>query len=390
MMKCMDEGFIQAYLDGECSHEEFQRFSSHLESCQSCLERFIELAELESWTKGKVEQTFFPSPQSMQVDTDAAWQAFSAQVNKGKQGTTGSHVDQNSRMKKRSWANMNKRTKQWMAGVSAAAVVVTALSFPQVQAAAKDLLSIFRVDKVAFVKVTQEDLQHAESWLSSGNAGELELNGIGKLSIDESDKESMGSVWYETKEEALEAGVELPVLPDDVKINGLDVHGAHTVHFEINTEKANNLLTQIGVENRFDDKLNGERFSLKVPQSINMYLKSADGEFTYNVVDSLQLQAPQGVDLAELRDTVLALPFIPDHVRKQMVDIEDWQSTLPMPYVEDKDNQVKEVKVNGEPGLLVNSEYRSYLMWQHDGSIHMLDGAEQTGDQLLALAKKLK
>lgn len=390
MMKCMDEGFIQMYLDGECSHEEFQSFSSHLEKCERCLGIFGELAELESWTKGKVEQTFFPSPKSMTVDTDAAWQVFSNRMNKGRQGKAEGKADSLNQMRKRSWTNMNKRTKQWMAGVSAAAVVVTALSFPQVQAAAKDLLSIFRVDKVAFVKVTKEDLQHAESWLSSSNTGELEINGIGKLSMDESDKESDRSVWYETKEEALEAGIELPKLPDDMKVNGLDVHRAQTVHFEINTEKANSLLAQIGVENRFDDKLNGERFSLKIPQSINMYLKSDEGEFTYNVVEALQLEAPQGVDLAELRDTVLALPFIPEQVRKQMVDIEDWQSTLPMPYIEDRDNQVKEVRVNGQSGLLISSEYRSYLMWQHDGSIHMLDGTEQSEEQLLDLAKRLK
>jgi len=285
---------------------------------------------------------------------------------------------------------MNKRTKQWVTGVSTAAAVAVALTIPQVQAAAKDLLSIFRVDKVAFVKVTQDDLQQAESWLSSGKAGELELSGIGKISIDETSQKGDGPVWYESKEEAEKAGVKLPALPDDVSVKGVDVRGSHRVQFEIDTEKANRLLEQVGMDKRFDDKLDGKPFSLQIPQSMNLYLKSGDDEFTYNVVDALKLQAPEGVDLAELRDTVLALPFIPENVKKQMVNLDDWQHTLPLPYVEDKDSQVKEVKVNGGDGLLIESPYRSYLIWQQNGSIHMLDGAENNAEQLMSFAKKVQ
>lgn len=285
---------------------------------------------------------------------------------------------------------MNKRTKQWITGVSTAAAVAVALSIPQVQVAAKDLLSIFRVDKVAFVKVTTEDLQHAEKWLSSGKAGELELNGIGKISIADADQNGDGTVWYESKEEAEKAGVKLPELPSDVGFNGVDVHAAHRVQFEIDTEKANRLLEQVGMDKRFDEKLNGKPFSLQIPQSMNLYLRSEDTEFTYNVVEGLKLQAPEGVDLAELRDTVLALPFIPENVKKQMVNLDDWQHTLPLPYIEDKDSQVKKVNVNGEEGLLVESPHRSYLIWQHNGSIHMLDGAEDKAEQLMSFAKRVK
>jgi len=392
-MKCMDDGLLQTYLDGECGHEEFQRISQHLEVCAVCLARFTELAQLENWTRGKVENTFYASPHAVKVDTEAAWQRFSRQINQhdqAKQGAAKESAPANSPMNKRSWNHMNKRTKQWVTGVSTAAAVAVALTIPQVQAAAKDLLSIFRVDKVAFVKVTQDDLQQAESWLSSGKAGELELSGIGKISIDETSQKGDGPVWYESKEEAEKAGVKLPALPDDVSVKGVDVRGSHRVQFEIDTEKANRLLEQVGMDKRFDDKLDGKPFSLQIPQSMNLYLKSGDDEFTYNVVDALKLQAPEGVDLAELRDTVLALPFIPENVKKQMVNLDDWQHTLPLPYVEDKDSQVKEVKVNGGDGLLIESPYRSYLIWQQNGSIHMLDGAENNAEQLMSFAKKVQ
>ncbi|MGG3886707.1 DUF4367 domain-containing protein [Brevibacillus panacihumi] len=392
-MKCVDEGLLHMYLDGECGYEEFQNISQHLETCAICQARFTELSELENWTREKVERSFLSSPHEVKVDTEAAWQRFSQQINQqniGKQDAEIGAAPASSPMNKRSWSHMNKRTKQWITGVSTAAAVAVALSIPQVQVAAKDLLSIFRVDKVAFVKVTAEDLQHAEMWLSSGKAGELELNGIGKISIDDSDQNGDGSVWYESKEEAEKAGVQLPELPSDVSFNGVDVHAAHRVQFEIDTEKANRLLEQVGMDKRFDDQLNGKPFSLQIPQTMNLYLKSGDADFTYNVVEGLKLQAPAGVDLAELRDTVLALPFIPENVKKQMVNLDDWQHTLPLPYIEDKDSQVKNVNVNGEEGLLIESPHRSYLIWQHNGSIHMLDGAEAKAEQLMSFAKKVK
>jgi hypothetical protein len=90
-----------------------------------------------------------------------------------------------------------------------------------------------------------------------------------------------------------------------------------------------------------------------------------------------------------LRKTVLALPFIPDNVRQQMLSIDNWQETLPVPYVEQGDH-IKEVKVNGQTGLLMGDENWTQLYWQQDGMFHFLDGKGKQEAQLLELAQKLQ
>lgn len=391
-MKCADTGFIQAFLDGECSSKESKQFLLHLEYCETCRTRLDELSALDSWTGEKMEHAFSETS-NVKVNTEAAWQRFSQSIEK----TTDTYVRErqmttNRATIRRSWNQMNKQTKRWVTGASAAAVLAVSLSFPQVQAAANDFLSIFRMDKVEFVKVTQEDMQELEQWIANGNVGEMELNGIGKIWIDENDQEKLEqrNQYYNSKEAAVKAGVKLPALPKDVTVDSVDVNSPYTMHMEIDADRANKLLGQLQVEARFDEKLSGKRFSLKIPQMQNVRMAAGKESYGYSVMDAPELSAPEGVDLAQLRETILALPFIPDQVKKQMISIEDWQHTLPVPYMADGESKMKEVKVNGQNGMLITGKYNSHLMWQQDGQIHMLEGSEKNADGLLDFANQLK
>ncbi|ATF14842.1 hypothetical protein A616_23615 [Brevibacillus brevis X23] len=391
-MKCADTGFIQAFLDGECSSKESEQFLLHLDYCETCRTQLDELSELDNWTREKMEHAF-SEKNDVKVNTEAAWQRFSQSIEK----TTDTYAQErqmitNRATIRRSWNQMNKQTKRWVTGASAAAVLAVSLSFPQVQAAANDFLSIFRMDKVEFVKVTQEDLRELEQWIANGNVGEMELNGIGKIWIDENDQEKLEqrSYYYNNKESAEKAGVKLPQLPQDVTVDSVNVNSPYTMHMEIDADRANKLLGQLQVEARFDEKLSGKRFSLKIPQMQNVWMTAGKESYGYSVVDAPELTAPEGVDLAQLRETLLALPFIPDQVKKQMISIEDWQHTLPVPYMADGESKMKEVKVNGQNGMLITGEYNTHLMWQQDGQIHMLEGSEKNADRLLNFAKQLK
>lgn len=391
-MKCVDTGFIQAFLDGECSSKESKQFLLHLEYCETCRIQLDELSALDSWTREKIEHAFSET-NDVKVNTEAAWQRFAQSIEK----TTDTYALErqtitNRATIRRSWNQMNKQTKRWVTGASAAAVLAVSLSFPQVQAAANDFLSIFRMDKVEFVKVTQEDLQELEQWIANGNVGEMELKGIGKIWIDENDQEKLEqrNHYYNSKEAAVKAGVKLPELPKDVTVDSVDVNSPYTMYMEIDADRANKLLAQLQVEARFDEKLSGKRFSLKIPQMQHVWMTVGEENIGYSVVDAPELSAPEGVDLAQLRETLLALPFIPDQVKKQMISIEDWQHTLPVPYMADGESEMKEVKVNGQNGMLITGKYNSHLMWQQDGQIHMLEGSEKNTDGLLDFANQLK
>ncbi|GED57440.1 zf-HC2 domain-containing protein [Brevibacillus formosus] len=391
-MKCADTGFVQAFLDGECSSKESKQFLLHLEYCETCRTQLDELSALDSWTREKMEHAFSET-HDVRVNTEAAWQRFSQSIEK----TTDTYAQERQTITKRatirrSWNQMNKQTKRWVTGASAAAVLAVSLSFPQVQAAANDFLSIFRMDKVEFVKVTQEDMQELEQWIANGNWGETELPGIGKIWMDKNDKEKLEqrSYYYNNKESAEKAGVKLPQLPQDVTVDSVDIQSPFTMHMEIDADRANKLLAQLQVEARFDEKLSGKRFSLKIPQMQQVRMLVGKDNISYFVVGAPELSAPEGVDLAQLRETLLALPFIPDQVKKQMISIEDWQHTLPVPYMADGESKMKEVKVNGQNGMLITGKYNAHLMWQQDGQIHMLEGSEKSADGLLDFANRLK
>ncbi|ASJ55122.1 hypothetical protein BP422_17135 [Brevibacillus formosus] len=391
-MKCVDTGFIQAFLDGECSSKESKQFLLHLEYCETCRTQLDELSALDSWTREKMDYAFSET-NDVKVNTEAAWQRFSQSIEK----TTDTYAQErqtitNRATIRRSWNQMNKQTKRWVTGASAAAVLAVSLSFPQVQAAANDFLSIFRMDKVEFVKVTQEDMQELEQWIANGNWGETELPGIGKIWMDKNDQEKLEqrSYYYNNKESAEKAGVKLPQLPQDVTVDSVDIQSPFTMHMEIDADRANKLLAQLQVEARFDEKLSGKRFSLKIPQMQQVRMLVGKDNISYFVVNAPELSAPEGVDLAQLRETLLALPFIPDQVKKQMISIEDWQHTLPVPYMADGESKMKEVKVNGQNGMLITGKYNSHLMWQQDGQIHMLEGSEKNADGLLDFANQLK
>ncbi|WP_064201120.1 anti-sigma factor family protein [Brevibacillus brevis] len=391
-MKCADTGFIQAFLDGECSSKESKQFLLHLEYCETCRTQLNELSALDSWTREKMEHAFSET-NGGKVNTEAAWQRFSQSIEK----TTDTYAQErqtitNRATMRRSWNQMNKQTKRWVTGASAAAVLAVSLSFPQVQAAANDFLSIFRMDKVEFVKVTQEDLREVEQWIASGNWGETELPGIGKIWMDKNDQEKLEqrSHYYNNKESAEKAGVKLPQLPQDVTVDSVEIQSPFTMHMEIDADRANKLLAQLQVEARFDEKLSGKRFSLKIPQMQKVWMTAGKESYGYSVMDAPELTAPEGVDLAQLRETILALPFIPDQVKKQMISIEDWQHTLPVPYMADGESKMKEVKVNGQKGMLITGKYNVHLMWQQDGHIHMLEGSEKNADGLLDFANQLK
>jgi hypothetical protein len=387
-MSCRDDGFIQAYIDGECSGEEARAFAAHLLQCGDCQQRFEQLLELETWTSEQVQAGMPAKVKGVPIDTKEAWQTFQLKLRASRPSPVPSSGVLWPDQTKRSWKNVNKSVKHWVAGASAAAILLGALTFPQVQAAANQFLSIFRMDKVEFVKLTQEDFQEVERWLQSGEAGEMELKGLGRLWIDEGGLREPQS--FDSVEKAVKAGHEVPKLPSEWRVEYIEAIPRFTLNLELNTEKANKLLAQLKVDTRFDEKLNGKQFSLEVPKAIRMQLKNGDTHLDYNVVEAPKLTAPEGVDVGELRSTILALPFIPENVKQQLIDIDDWQHTLPMPFLADGQNSAKEIQLNGAKALLTEEEYRTSVIWQRDGHIHMLNGYGTKADQVLAVAKQLK
>lgn len=390
-MKCQNQGYIQAYLDGELSREERKEFSFHLEQCSECQMKLEEENKLENWTHLAIDESMKSPLNDIEIDTDTAWQRFENQLHASKNAPKTSTSQP--KREKRSQNKMGKY-KKWFVGTAAAVVIAGSLTLPQVQATAGEFLSIFRVDKFELVKLTQSDLQEIESWIGSNGTGEMNIKGIGSLRID--DEDNRQQYYFETAEAAAKEGYKIPKLPEGYNINGISISPEFNLSATLDTDKANKLLSQLNAETSFDNELDGKEFSIKIPQSINTHF-TIEGEsnlknISYLKSESPEMTVPEGVNVNELRTSILSLPFIPENVKQQLASINDWQRTLPIPVVEQGAERVSKATVQGEEAIVYEGEYDTYVIWQKDGMLHHLrtySEGKNIKDELISLANQI-
>lgn len=289
---------------------------------------------------------------------------------------------------------MANKTKKWLVGTAAAAVLFGSLAIPAVQAKADEVLSLFRAEKIQTIQVTQQDIAQMQNWISSGKAGEMNLQGLGKVW---SNDDTQAEKTYASAAEAQAAGFAQET-PEGYRINSVSVRPEHTLHFQLNVEHANTLLKQLGSSASFDANLNDQDFSVQWPQTVITTLASAqDGnqQYRHTAFASPHLAVPRDVDVNRLRETILQLPMLPENIRKQLASIEDWQSTLPVPTFADSGQNIAKTTVNGNEGLFISNNHEVTLYWQEKGHVHLLESLSSelnanTQDTLQRLAKAVK
>ncbi|HEU4964021.1 MAG TPA: zf-HC2 domain-containing protein [Bacilli bacterium] len=386
-MTCPQEMRIEAYLDNELSREERKELARHLETCSHCQRSLAEAKRLSEWVEEALGESIAEA-ERYEVDVNAAWSRMEATLATREQGReeevalvtqlpTNAHANETMTTEQEMegrWTKMMKRNWRWLAGTAAAAVMISTFTIPQVQAAASDLLSIFRVDKIEMVKLTEQDLRDLENWISTGSPGKQEIKGLGTAWIDEGRSDN----YFETQQAAEQAGYHVPSAPNGYALDGISIHDGFTLNLKLDTEKSNKLLKQFGADVQFDPKLNQKQFSVTFPQDLHAGFNSADStrRVDLDIVDAPQIHVPADVDLDQLRNTVLKLPFLPEQVAQQLANIEDWQTTMPVPYVANGRDSFEEVQVNGVEGLFVEAKQQpghGMLMWQEEGKLYRLE-----------------
>ncbi|GAX88598.1 anti-sigma factor family protein [Effusibacillus lacus] len=390
-MKCQDPGYIQAYIDGELSRDERKQFSLHLQDCLSCRILLAEGIRLENWSEEALSGSFPIQGDHPNIDVEAAWAKFQHRTGNLQPATT-------NQQSQRRWPFMKNINKKWLTAAAAATFVLGSLSFSQVRAMAEDFLSVFRVDKVEFVKLTDSDMREIHNWLGSlGEPGVKELKGIGKMWVDDQGA-SRHARTFDSMADAKSAGYSIAQAPKEFVAKRITVYPSWTLHAQMDTQKANQLFKQLNVDAKFDNSLDGKEFSLTFPENIRTeYVigNPAPGSvsrFSYHVSDAPYIKVPEGTDLEQFRSTFLKLPFIPDNVKKQLAGIEDWKRTLPLPFMENRAN-MKQISVQGTQGLLVNDPRISLLIWQKDGKLYQIetrDPVSNKGDALIKIANEIK
>jgi len=114
-------------------------------------------------------------------------------------------------------------------------------------------------------------------------------------------------------------------------------------------------------------------FEVNVPQAVVLEYKNAIGErVLVGEMASPELSFPDELDMNQLREEILRFPGLPTDLVAQLRAIDDWESTLIIPIPEGADSD--DVTINGEPGLLIEHDLGSAILWEDNGILHLVAG----------------
>lgn len=377
-MNC-ESGSLQGFLDGELKDEKLAELLLHLKSCPECRKNLASLRENQAFTDQRLE-SYLNSTDSVS-NIEQAWLQF---TNK-QAGKTNIGYNE-----KGGFKLLAKYRIQAVAAVVVLGLAVS-LSFSSVRAAAGELLSIFRVEKIQTVDISPADMERIERALREG-AGTVDLSNLGKIEFI--GKSSKRLVTLQEATEAVDFQLKLPAaLPEGYKLQSLEADSVVKMNYTLDTDKANAVLKGLGSPKLLPSELNGKTFSVIKPAIITARYEGSGSSIILSQARSPELITPDAASSLAIRDALLALPFLPNNLRNQLVAIDDWQHTFPIPNIK---GSSQEVRVAGTQGVLIaepagntqnNPDYN--LIWQQNGVVYALSG-DFTVEQALEIADSLK
>lgn len=382
---CYDDGSLQALLDGEVTGREKLEMEKHLANCRVCRQTIADLAQTQSLVDVALSQYF---DQLEPTNLDSAWSRFKSSLS---HGTPNKRQFAETLLEKGVYSMIARNR----AAFSAAAVVLVlalSLNFSSVRAFAGELLSIFRVDRIQTVNITPQDAARIQQALQKG-AGNIDLGSLGKIEMN--GQGPGGKVSLAEARQAVDFTLKLPGnLPAGYNLQEIRKNPGGTMNFTLDTGKTNNILKALGSSKLLPVELNGQTFTAKIPTVITAIYSGANSQINIRQAKSPELIAPGETSVTAVRDALLALPFIPEDLKRQLTSINDWQHTFLIPNI---DGSTQEVSVNGVSGVFITppaekTKGRSVpnaLVYQKDGVVYAIQG-ELTQQQALALASSLQ
>lgn len=365
MTNCCDEGQLRAYLDGELPALQRAAIGTHIASCEICKQRLASqqsaAARIRPLLAAPVAR---PDPQAALARLKAA------QDQRSDVPTLERSDDERSKtMLSTAFWSSRRRT---LGALAAIVAVLSLLALPPVRAAADDLLSIFRVQKVVFVPVDAQRVRQLQG---------LDLNGqtlfVGKpVTKGGEAPRTVGSAAEASA--AVGYAIAEPTLPAAPTSTEYRVTNPGSGQFQINVDTARQVLQGLGVTDvEIPDALGAGPISVEMPAFASAHYRGAGYDLTLNQGPSPKVTLPDGVDLAQLgRAALRVLGMTPDQAEAASKSI-DWSSTLLFPFPADTNN-IRQVNVGGADALLISAGERGgqhwQLYWQRGDRFYMLQG----------------
>lgn len=355
MIECPDRLTLLAFLDGELGETEARQIRQHSEECRYCSRRLQEINDTYHLCRDHLHK-IQKSCRTLEIlGQEEVWNQIKP--------TLGWRRKQRMR-----------RIQKTGAAVALLAAFVMVLSIPSVQVLAENLLQVFRVQKVQTLTLTADDMNLIQARLSEG--GTLDIDQFGTIEALEERQ-----VQPITAEE-LDSLSFTPLLPAAGSVDLL-VEDIPDVQLTLNVEGVNHFIASLEGTARLPRELDGKAFKFIVPEQL--VVDYDHGRIIQG--PSPELEVPAGVDVNQVAQAMIDLPIWPDSVRRQLQAVGDWSSTLIVPGTED---QARNVKINGQDGVLITTEHDCMLVWKQGDMLLVAEDFAGNSQRLIETAESLR
>jgi len=367
MVNCYDEGQLRAYLDGELSLSARAALVAHLSRCADCQSQLGHQRALAAQIR-----SLLPAPPAMPAPRDALARLRAASAQTTRNVPDFQHTQRSKSMVSNSfWFGRNRSL---LAGLALVVAVVSLLALPPVRAAADELLSIFRVQKLMFVPVSRDRLEQ----LNKLNFDKDTLFVAKPTAQRSAPLRDVASA--DAAAEAVGSAIGQPTaFPSAPLSSEFKVSGPSKMQFQVNVAAARQLLELMGVDDvSLPDALGAAPIAVDVPAFVQAHYHGANYELVLHQGHSPSVTLPDGVDLSQLGKAALRLLGTPAADAEVASRAINWNNTLLFPFPADTDD-IRQVTVGGENALLISGGGRGdqhrQLYWQHGDTFYMLQAS---------------
>ena len=284
-----------------------------------------------------------------------------------------------------------RRAFRAASAVAAVVAVVVAVTFTPMRTVADDFLNQFRVQKFAAITIPMDMVTPLESTMFDSMTAEDkqqlhdQLEQLGAFDTTFTfDQDNLPAPVTPDEAEALYGEFDTP---DDLP-DGFDgapnayVTEAGSASYALDVANAQALIDEIGLPiYALPDPavVPTLEFSANIPAAVVLEYTNASGEKVIaGQMASPSLNIPNGINMNDLREEILRFPGLPADLVAQLRAIDDWENTLIVPIPEGATSD--DVTINGEPGLLIEHELGSAILWERDGILYAVIGQVSADD----------
>jgi len=372
-MKCQDNGFLQAYIDGELEIDEKKHLEEHLGQCEKCRDALSIIKSNDDFAYMKIKEYRDNIYDRVNNANEAVRSVDNIEKDKI-----------NNKKSEKGVYRIMLKNKRIAAVACAAVMLTTCLVFQPVRAAISNTLLIFRANDVKSINITLSDIEQIKDQLSKSNA-EIDLKNMGKI-------KTIGS--FEQKTISLEEAKALTdfdaAFPSGSSSTNPQIFtvSPFTMEFTLNVPSINKFLKSFGTQTLLPESLDGKTFTVDFPRVINMeYNVGEKNSFYMMQTKSPEIKAPEGVDPDDIYNSLISMPILPENIKQQLSSANDWKNTLYIPVI---DSKSQEVSINGVKGYIMDadSQYKN-IVWYNKEVLYSISGS-MSQDELIKIANSVR